>query len=279
MPLTIPEAQAFVHAHDKVPLTDTEQEILREFEAKIDQAISGEFSGEAFVKLSTRSPKDSQLLYQKGVTIFEEELKTYSERDGNILLIKYCEAVIKAMKVISGKETIELLCDSNRIWEDLTYALQDPNTFSVSVLIREWSFAPIAGEWRGFVWDGTLNAVGQYYFFSYFEELQGKEKEIGEKFVAFFDEIKGSIHHTHYILDLCVRPDGKILLVEVNPFDGIIGTIRASTGLFNWDVDQAIMQNGPLEIRVNKTKFSWSQLKFKIDKDYANVVQPHVVES
>jgi hypothetical protein len=278
MPLTIAEAQAFVHSHEKKPLSEEEQSILQAFEAKIDAELSANFNGEAFVKLSTRSPKDSELLYQKGVRIFEEEMKTYSERDGNMLLIKYSEAVIKAMRVTSGKETLELLLDSKRIWEDLTYALQDPKTFAISILVREWSFAPIVGEWRGFVWNGTLNAVGQYYFFLYFEELQGKEVEIAEKFQAFFNEIKGSIHHDHYILDLCVKPDGAILLVEVNPFDGIIGTIKASTGLFNWDVDQHVMQNGPLDIRVNKSKFAWNQLKFKIDKDYANVVQPHVNE-
>ena len=105
---------------------------------------------------------------------------------------------------------------------------------------------------------GRITAVGQYVHSIRMTSLQSPairlalEKDIHD----FYSVAKPLINHpkpmTSYVMDLAwVKPspksdtDGtsrhKILLVEVNPFDGFYGTMSGSTGLFSWQSDRQLL--------------------------------------
>ena len=78
------------------------------------------------------------------------------------------------------------------------------------------------------------------------------EKDIN----AFYSVAKPLINHpkpmSSYVMDLAWvtldpktdsdgSPRRKILLVEVNPFDGFYGTMSGSTGLFSWQSDRLLL--------------------------------------
>ena len=101
----------------------------------------------AFVKLSTRSPKDSSLLEKRRALLSKQDAA--------------CEGA--PMRVITGEEAIALLITSQRIRDDLHEALlllREPGGESLtkstlqaqmSIVVREWWHVPRWTEMRGFV--------------------------------------------------------------------------------------------------------------------------------
>ncbi|OLQ15622.1 hypothetical protein AK812_SmicGene97 [Symbiodinium microadriaticum] len=113
-------------------------------------AASSSSSESFFVKLSTRSPKDSSLFAARAAAA--------------VGLDAQCEGA--PMRVESGAEAIALLTTSERVRADVreTLLLAAPNTLtsnsgdcelhthiSMSVVVREWWYVPRWTEMRGFV--------------------------------------------------------------------------------------------------------------------------------
>lgn len=260
------------------------QALASRIDATMEKRGWGGGSG-AFVKLSTRSAKDSTIAFDTAAALYKERLQEAEERaagavvDLNSRLRLLCEAMGASLKVESGEEAVLHMLHSERVWEDLTYALSgqlaDDTTAAalpadadesaaapggtpggapgvaavhfrerISVVVRGWSELPLWSEFRGFVWGGKLNAVAQYFHPIRFAELQpaATRAAIIEDLTAFFDrELSDKIPLDTYIVDFVWKPDGTTLLVEVNPFDGVLGSFAASTGLFSWDADRAIL--------------------------------------
>ncbi len=96
----------------------------------------------------------------------------------------------------------------------------------------------------------------RYFTDCYFPSLQTHLPEIKERVHKYFDEVKDKIKYDSYIIDFAIFDD-KIKIIELNPYlfemtEAYCKRYGENTGsgLFNWNKDQAILQNGPLEIRV-----------------------------
>ena len=220
-----------------------------------------------FVKLSTRSPKDSHVAFMKAKRHYTEELATVKAKGCkgpslNDKLILLQESVINSLNVKTGEEAVQLLASSTRVGEDLQYALEtgetngpiDPLQLSetCSLVLREWVPIPLWAEFRGFVWGRKLTSVGQYNHPVVFPQLQSLVPLIQSDLETFYDSIKTQIPIDRYIVDFAWTPE-QVYLVEINPFDGEI-VFPASTGLWDWEKDKEQMMNGPLELRIRTTE-------------------------
>ncbi len=248
---------------------------LNGLEGRIDDLIAKLPSKDdgAFVKLSTRSPKDSHVAFAKAKTIYQTKLFTLVDSTANNKLIALQEALIESLNVKSGAEAVQLLISSNRVGEDLEYALVgEDKTFHerCKLVIREWVQLPLWAEFRGFVWGHKLTAIGQYNHPVVFPHLKEKIPVILPDLKAFFESIRSMIPLDRYIIDFGWTPD-TVYLVEINPFDGEI-VFPASTGLWSWDSDKHQMMNGPLELRIREEELDDSSLKKNTDPVWRSVL-------
>ena len=106
---------------------------LQDLVQKLNVAIATEIAISpvqlAFVKLSTRSPKDSkkalaraELEYSRRV----QELGGVEQVSTNDRWRILCEETTQSGAVNNGTDALELLLDSDRVYEDLEYALRGP---------------------------------------------------------------------------------------------------------------------------------------------------------
>ncbi len=75
-------------------------------------------------------------------------------------------------------------------------------------------------EFRGFVSEGKLTAISQYFSVCYFEELSRNQEAIREKIVNYHESIKERIqpHLKSYGIDFFIASDGRVITIELNPF-------------------------------------------------------------
>jgi len=245
---------------------------------RINELIEEHNWSKYFIKLSVRSPKDSPLILKKGK---EEFKKVYNSNPSKYITFEdkyklFSSCVQNNFCVTSSKEAFEYMLSSKRVIEDLDYALEKENDydkFKIQVVLREWKEAiPISNEFRGFVWKGKLNAIGQYYHIFSFPELFGREEEIKENINKLFEEkLKQRLPKIleDCIVDFAFFDKDNIKIVELNPFDGYsIASFSGSTGLFLLDVpeDRKIIENGPLTLRILKEPIPEVKLKGRVDK-------------
>lgn len=144
----------------------TVPETLRNLCSRIDNVIASLSGGNGvFIKLSTRSPKDSHIAFFKAQQLYKSRISDISAPSPNNKLILLQEVLIESLKVTSGLEAVQLLISSTRVGEDLQYAFEPGDEdFSkrASLVLREWVEIPLWAEFRGFVWNGNLTTVGQY---------------------------------------------------------------------------------------------------------------------
>ena len=118
-----------------------------------------------FMKLMTRSPKDSAVAIAKARKAFLTRLLSLGERpSANDRLVLLAEVMTHSLRVRTGEEAIHLLMSSARVEEDLEYALNpEYNDFEkcMCLVVRKWVDIHQWAEFRGFVWEGRLTSVGQ----------------------------------------------------------------------------------------------------------------------
>ena len=104
-----------------------------------------------FVKLSTRSPKDSKSLFKRAGESYLDKIKD-NNLDENNRWILLTEEVAKAGSSRNAIEAIEMFLDSERVAEDLKYACENPSNWNLSVVIRSWDpRVTLQSEFRSFV--------------------------------------------------------------------------------------------------------------------------------
>ncbi|MFX1452836.1 MAG: hypothetical protein ACFFCM_18510 [Promethearchaeota archaeon] len=257
IPMSIELAKAFVHHYQQSKgegkITSDEERLLTSIEIEIEDIIQSfkDLKHGLFVRLSTRSPKDSRIARKKSDQIFQEELKK-GEGDENSRLIAIVKSSILGLKVISGKEAMELLLDSQRVYDDLINALQfsKKKGFTQKIFVREWIDIPIDMEFRGFVHKKNLNAISQYYHYLLFPNLPKQIPIIEKRIKAFYNSIKNKITLDSFIIDFAVLKD-RVILIEFNPF--FLGTDPC---LFSWKTDRKIFEDGPFEFRIRTEPIS-----------------------
>ena len=243
---------------------------------RIDTTISSLSSTKegVFVKLSTRSPKDSDIAFVKARKLYAAKFASLGgDLSPNDRLILLGGIAIESLRVCTGVEAVQLLFSSTRVGEDLEYALSsgdDAFSRNVSLVIRKWVPIELWAEFRGFVWNGQLTSIGQYNHPVMFPQLNSMASRIKSDLEKFFSSVKDLISLDRYIIDFAWTED-KVYLVEVNPFDGEI-VFPASTGLWSWEKDRNQMMNGPLELRIRKTEEDPFIMKTNIDPLWRAVI-------
>ena len=225
----------------------------------------------AFIKLSTRSPKDSHIAFANARRAYESH--TLGDIPINDKLIQLAQVVIESLRVRDGKYAVKLLLSSDRVGEDLEYALEKgDNEFKkcTCLILREWVDIPQWAEFRGFVWGGRLNAIGQYNHLVMFPQLNQHKARVRADLESFYAAIKDQIPLDRYIIDFAWTEE-RVYLIEVNPFDGEL-VFPASTGLWSWETDHEQMKNGPLELRMRETMEEEHVLKHNIDPRWRAIV-------
>ena len=284
LPLSPSTAEAMIRASaanpkgGKGPTSGSEPHVergpeLEELRQCLDQEIAAHFpEGGFFVKLSSRSPKDSTVALSKATEAYRGHLARGELVDDNDRWIAMAEAIRQGGKCTSGEEALELLLSSERVFQDLEYAMgfihedQQPELWNISLVLRAWddSCTPDR-EFRAFVWQRKLCCVGQYFHDLYWAELEGLREHITADAQRVFQEVVDHVPVASFMMDLAWIEPGKMVLIEVNPFDGVaLGAFPASTGLFNWDRDREVMTGrAPFELRLQPQKMSPQTLRMK----------------
>jgi len=251
-------------------------------EEKIQQKINEKSWPKFFIKHSTRSPKDSPILVQKARLAFEK-LPNLSAKSLEDLMIIFTSLIRDHYCMRSGKEAIEFLVSSEKVADVCVYALEDSkyNVSDNQIVLREWKCPiPLDAEFRGFVWDGSLNAICPYYHWFFFPELVGKEEKIKSLLSQFFEkEIKPILPSSLKTcqIDFALRNE-EVIVIEINPFDGKgLGSFPISTGLFLLDnkQDLKVIQYGPLELRIRKNSLSCQELKFRLESSWKEALKAY----
>eukprot|EP00027_Filamoeba_sp_ATCC50430_P012636 CAMPEP_0168575038 /NCGR_PEP_ID=MMETSP0413-20121227/19433_1 /TAXON_ID=136452 /ORGANISM="Filamoeba nolandi, Strain NC-AS-23-1" /LENGTH=171 /DNA_ID=CAMNT_0008608485 /DNA_START=209 /DNA_END=721 /DNA_ORIENTATION=- len=164
------------------------------------------------------------------------------------------------------------ISDMKRLLDNLELQQWD-----LKLVVREFVNIPIELEFRGFVNEGSLNALSQYYSDCFFPELPKHKDYIQQLILDFFEQLKSHINvgtPNSYIVDFVVlldlyslggssasKADPVVKVVELNPFS-------ESTGgcLFDWKKDKEIIYQGPFTFRVVESPNS--------DKYYEAVLTP-----
>lgn len=192
LPLTAEET-AGIQAN--MGLVDVEEPVMVALAAKIDGIIEKEYPEGCFIKMVSRSPKDS-----------------------------YFGAKI-SLRCQNGQEALNLLCDSERIWDD-TY-LYSPE-FSCLAL-RQWMDMSSMLEFRLFAKEGKLQGASQYFYRDFLDGLVEHKDYFWERIREKFEEIKDYLPQDDLIVDMYWNGE-EMVVIECNPYDR-----DTDPCLFSWD--------------------------------------------
>ena len=197
-------------------------EVLRRLIGKLGRRVK-EYPGGCFLKVESRSPKDSYVVHKEG------------------------------FKVLNGEGALRRLSDSERIYEEITDALSFKKR--PKIYFREWWEMAGWEEFRCFVIQGRLIAVSQY---NYFQEYGGIEwgnyhTAIETQWVQDLHRL--SDHYPDMVMDLWVRMtvaergrlEWRTKIVEVNPLCQMTDPC-----LFSWEEMEGIyrMNSSSSEFKV-----------------------------
>ena len=278
--------------------TTIAKEKLQNLCERLNRAVVYEKSkspvGKAFVKLSTRSPKDSRIILRRAKVAYEQRLRELSAKsslvDSNVKWRVLSDEVATASAVSDGSAALEMMLDSSRIFEDLQYALEGftgddaPRQWNIQLVARAWEPRVLAHtEFRGICWNGKLTCVGQYFHPLYFPDVVKNRNEIEVDILACMDraEVRSAVMKLGgtCIIDFARIGPGETLIVEMNPFDGeSLGTLPASTGLFLWDNPEdrdIIMGRTPFAFRVREQPMEEHKLKADFHSDWKAIIYGH----
>lgn len=176
------------------------------------QKIIDQFPNGTFIKLGSRSPKDSFYGFVNGFK------SNNSEESLNILL--------------GGSE---------RIYEDLTLALNFD--YNPHIWVREYIDIEPWSEFRCFVKDNNLVGISQYNYLNneIFDEIINQHKSIEYAILSFFNDfIKDNMTLENYIFDVFVKYKKykeyqiwDVKLIEINPW-----LFMTDPCLYKWDMSE-----------------------------------------
>ena len=291
-------------AREKLLLTDSEKEVkylfnktnedLTSLRNRLDIALKIEnersTAKKSFCKLSTRSPKDSSVALANATMAYSSLVKPETNLNDRWRILS--EEVGKAGAISNGAEALELLLTSERVYEDLEYALRGPTVgednnneakkiWNTSICVRAWDprLTP-QSEFRGICWDGKLTCLCQYFHPLHFSELAQQKDEIEQDILKTM-EIEGVNKAVSElggccIIDFAWLGSGEVVIIELNPFDGVcLGTFPASTGLFLWEdeKDKRIMKGeDEFEFRIRESAMSETQLGSQGNRKWREII-------
>lgn len=257
VPLEVEEARAMMKYYMEKPTErHSGEEVLRDLENKIGDYMKKEFHGESvFAKLSSRSPKDSQMCQDRALESVKQKLLAKGRKvDGNDVMIAIMGSSIEGLRLDSAAEVMQCFLSSDRVCaDDIPLALSfAEKLWTQHICLREFVSIPTSHEFRCFVYDRKLTALSQYYVPAYFPEIE--KDRVLDLVQKMFDEIKDicPLDPPEYSIDLAVDVQrGRCYVIELNPFgkpDGMgTGTVLFSNKDPN-DLD-ILFGKSPFEFR------------------------------
>ncbi len=198
----------FMRLEDSIIPLPRQKAVLRQLETKIDSLVKYYPSG-AFVRLGSRSPKDSHFAYKN------------------------------KFKYLNGQDTIKTLCDSERVYYDLQMARY--NNYTPYIVVRKWMPIEPWREFRCFIRNRRLVGISQYYKNKTYPEIQKQAKIIEQALRRKTDIVAFLLPAEDVIIDYIYKKPYKAnkkivnetILLEVNPF-----LPYTDPCLFNWGKDR-----------------------------------------
>jgi D123 len=239
---------------------------LAELEQRLDAVLAREFSGCAFAKLGDRSAKDAasswsrvEPLYRSR-TLPRDDAGSPSEAS-NSHLQALVWANANAQRVTSGREILELFCESERIEDELELKLEHVSTpAAVPVLLREWvDGVDPAFEFRAFVVRDELTCMSQMSsmeVYLHYPHVVARREELAASARTFFASdlrdalrtVTASTAGRRYVIDLYFDAlNDRWLVVELNPWE-----TSALGHLFSFGTDDGVLDSGPFELRLRE---------------------------
>ncbi|KTD55624.1 hypothetical protein Lsan_3176 [Legionella santicrucis] len=150
-------------------------------EQTFDKLLSQFKNQEVFMRLSTRSPKDSRYLFDEAETMMSNDYSYWKNTDNkNQQLVSFVASMAKSMKITSGKKIIQMIQESPRVQNDLFALLnsESPPDCKTNIVLREWYNIRPDHEFRLFVsrrcrQESIVTAISQYFHFLYFDKAPG----------------------------------------------------------------------------------------------------------
>lgn len=164
-------------------LTDEEKITIKSLETRLENSLT-EFvknDGFAFVKTSSRSAKDAPLASSQFKALYSQytaEKQQEEDTIENFQITCLLKAAFECLRIKNAEQVIEMFIKSERIYQDMLLALDHPEKFNENFVIREFVDIDVDMEFRGFVFNGKLNALSQYNFLIYSKRLNENKNEI-----------------------------------------------------------------------------------------------------
>jgi hypothetical protein len=211
IPLTLPEVRALQLSSKlfKSRFGDTDcdtKQILARIAKKTEQALL-KYPGGAFIRLGSRSAKDSTFAHVHGLRIND---------------------------AVSAVRT--LTCDSHRIAFDLHLALK--HNYLPHIFVREWQYIPAWSEFRCFMRDRKLIGISQYDCknLGRCPEIVKNTLQIEDAINLFFKKFCRASHLDDVVFDVFIEilnqehdSSFSVKLLEINPFFE-----KTDACLFSW---------------------------------------------
>ena len=126
--------------------TEVENALIAGLRARLDSVIQRFAPDGAFVKLSTRSPKDAALeSHALRCQVIRELVpvagpKTTDVEFERLAVNSFIRASVQTLRVTSGEQAISLLVSSQRVQQDITrLRLAQDGKFHISMAVRRWN--------------------------------------------------------------------------------------------------------------------------------------------
>lgn len=197
-----------------------ESKHIETIEARLDKAMDiYTKDGFAFVKLSSRSAKDAPLLQSKLKTIYQEKILLCQPEEQDLENTKiFCllQAAFDFMKVKTAADVMDMFVRSERVYQDLLLAaVNRPEVYNTNFVIRKFVDIPVDMEFRGFVNDGTLNAISQYNYLIFSKRLVELKEALHRQVLSFFNDVvapklRSSNFPKNYVIDFAVCGTGRL---------------------------------------------------------------------
>jgi gamma-glutamylaminecyclotransferase len=254
-PFSRQEGKAVMHYYQRRYLERGEfcqldEEILLSLRDDLDKTIKTQFPNGAFLRLCGRSPKDAEPLQREQIwqdyqARYEKLIQEGKPKNVNTKL--QVIANINWMCVRNGDEAMSLLLTSERVFADLHDWIRygEPE----QIVLRE--FDPrirLDYEFRTYIHKNQLNAISQYDHYAVYPHLFPIKEKIQQRIIEKWKEVHPHVGEDSYCMDFIYYPDtDEVCVIEISPFLTCTGA-----ALFHWVETKDILENGPLEFRLNQ---------------------------
>jgi hypothetical protein len=208
-----------------------------------------------FVRLSTRSPKDSVMFRPSLAAELRSEyciLRQAEETDASTTVASTAlhalyRISVAANRCASAEMCMQLLAESKRIQGDLEHyvaeCLRHPAPAPVfNFIVRPFVPFDVENEFRAFVFQRRLTAITQYNELCYFPRLQHCHEDVCRVMThtteALIAQLPSTLHNC--VIDfVCIREANgwSARVVEINPMAEFAGC-----GLFSFEKDWRVLQ-------------------------------------